>query len=214
MGLGNSWISRGVLASILLGGFGGAHIINLYFHIVGGGLATLIMVVAMLACLVVMVYLGFVLSYSPSIALWGSGIMPIISLTYALLGGVTLVIILGHNGFLASAPQTLATLKSFELGLVLFAGVVMVSFLHGAAYSSEAGKKSVALLLKQDFAKWFITLVLVVGILVAALLAYMGASSFTGILAVAVAELVGDFTLKILIFKAGLYEPAIGHSRF
>ncbi|KMY66948.1 nitrite reductase [Desulfocarbo indianensis] len=214
MGLGHSWISRGLLASVLFTGFGGAHIINLHYGIVTGGLAQLLMIVAMVSCVVVMIYLGFVLSYSPSISLWGSGIMPVISLTYALLGGVTLVLIFGYHTLLADNPQLLSTLKSLELGLVLLCGVIMLSFLHGAAYASEAGKASVALLLKHDFAKWFVPFVLLVGIAVTALLAYMGPTSFTAILAVAVAELIGDFALKILLFKAGLYEPAIGHSRF
>ena len=214
MGLGHSWISRGLLASILFTGFGAAHILNLHYGIVAGGLATLIFVVAMVACLVVMVYLGFVLSYSPSISLWGTGILPIISLTYALLGGTTLVLIFGYHTFLADQPQALATLKSIELGLVLFCGVIMLSFLHGAAYASEAGKASVALLLKHDFAKWFVPFVLVVGIAVTALLAHFGPTTFAVILAVAVAELIGDLALKILLFKAGLYLPAIGHSRF
>ncbi len=214
MGLGHSWISRGLLASVLFTGFGGAHILNQQFHIVTGGLATLLLVVAMLSCLVVMVYLGFVLSYSPSITLWGSGVMPVISLSYALLGGVTLFILFGYNSLLKDAPQTLAMLKSLELGLVLFCGVIMLSFLHGAAYASQAGKQSVALLLKQDLAKWFIPLVLVVGILVTALLIYLGSTSFTAIVAVAVVELVGDLALKILIFQAALYEPTISHSHF
>ncbi len=214
MGLGKSWISRGLLASVLFTGFGGAHILNLHYHIVSGGLAQLLLVVAMLACLVVMVYLGFVLSYSPSITLWGTGIMPVISLSYALLGGVTLFILLAYHTVLQENPQALALLKAVELGLVLFCGVIMLSFLHGAAYASEAGKRSVALLLKQDLAKWFVPLVLVVGILLTALLIFFGPVSFTAVLAVAVVELVGDFALKILIFKAGLYEPTISHSRF
>lgn len=214
MGLGHSWISRGLLASVLFTGFGGAHILNQQFHIVGGGLASLLLVVAMLACLVVMVYLGFVLSYSPSITLWGTGIMPVISLSYALLGGVTLFILFSYHSLLKDAPQTLALLKSLELGLVLFCGVIMLSFLHGAAYASQAGKQSVALLLKQDLAKWFVPLVLVVGILLTALLIYLGSTSFTAIMAVAVVELVGDLALKILLFQAALYEPTISHSHF
>lgn len=214
MGLGHSWISRGLLASVLFTGFGGAHILNLQFHIVSGGLSSLLLVVGMLSCLVVMVYLGFVLSYSPSITLWGSGIMPVISLCYALLGGVTLFILFSYHSLLKSDPQTLSMLKSLELGLVLFCGVIMVSFLHGAAYASQAGKQSVALLLKQDLAKWFVPLVLVIGILVTALLIYLGSTSFTAILAVAVVELVGDLALKILIFQAALYEPTISHSHF
>jgi formate-dependent nitrite reductase membrane component NrfD len=214
MGLGSSWISRGLLASILFTGFAGVHILNLQYQFFPGGLGAFIMAVAMISCVVVMIYLGLVLSYSPSISLWGTGIMPVISLTYAVLAGVTLVLLFGYNTFLADQPQTLALLKALELGLVLFAAVVMFSFLHGAAYASEAGRKSVQLLLRQNLAKFFVPLVIIVGIVVTAILIKFGPTTLGGLVAVAAAELIGDFALKVLIFKAGLYEPSVSHSRF
>ncbi|MDA8307518.1 MAG: polysulfide reductase NrfD [Deltaproteobacteria bacterium] len=214
MGLGHSWISRGLLASILFTGFGGIYLLNLYFKILSQPLSTVVFVVAMLACIVVMIYLGFVLSYSPSIPLWESGLMPIISLTYGLLGGVTLVLLFGYQTFLTANPETFKLLKALELGLVIFCAVLLASFLHGAAYASDAGRKSVSCLLKEDLAKWFIPSVILVGMVLTLLLINMAPVSVAVLVAIAVAELIGDVGLKILLFKAAIYQPSLSHSRF
>lgn len=214
MGLGHSWISRGLAASVLYTGFGAIHMLNQSFKFLPESTSTLVFTVAMLSCIGVMIYLGFVLSYSPSIPLWDTGLMPVISLTYGLLGGVTLVLLFGYSGFLAKSPETIKLLKALELGLVLFCGVILVSFLHGASYGSDAGRKSVMLLLKEDFAKWFIPAVFIVGIVFTALLIQLAPVSLAVLMAIAVAELIGDIGLKILLFKAGTYQPALSHCRF
>jgi len=214
MGLRHSWISRGLFVTVFFTGFAFIHIANQYLKVLSGPLATLVLVVAMLACLGVMIYLGFVLSYSPAIGLWNSGLMPIISLTYGFLGGVTLVILLGYNTFLAGDSETLKLLKELELGLVLVCLVTILSFLHGATYGSASGRKSVRLLLKDQFAKWFVPSVIVIGIVVTGLLIYIGPVTFAILLTIAIAELIGDIGLKILLFKAGTFEPTISHSRF
>jgi len=214
MGLRNSWISRGVFFTIFFTGFGFIHMVNLHFKILPEFLSSLVFIVAMLGCLGVMIYLGFVLSYSPAISLWNSGLMPIISLIYGLLGGVTMVILFGYKTFLAEAPETLQLLKALEIGLVLFCLVTILSLLHGAAYASDAGRKSVQLLLKEKFACWFIPFVLLIGIVATGLLAYIGPVTFSVILLIAIAELMGDIGLKILLFKAGVFEPIMSHSQF
>ncbi len=214
MGIKSSWISRGLASSIIYTGFGAIHILNQYQNFLPESLATPVFAIAMLGCIGVMIYLGFVLSYSPSIPLWDSGLMPIISLTYGLLGGVTLVLLFGYPTFLAQSPETIKLLKALELGLVLFCAVILASFLHGAAYGSDAGMKSVLLLLKEDFAKYFISSVIVIGIVFTILLINMAPVSFAALLTIAVAELIGDIGLKILLFKAGAYQPAVSHARF
>lgn len=214
MGLKNSWISKGLFASVLFTGFGGIHMLNLYRPFLPSGLGDVVFWIAIFGCFWVMIYLGFVLSYSPAIPLWNNGLMPVISLTYGLLGGVTMTLLFGHNILLTSMPETFRLLKALEFGLVLFCAVVLLSFLHGASYVSDAGRKSVALLLKERFAKWFIPLVLIVGLAITAVLIVVAPLSLAVLLAVAIAELIGDVALKLLLFKAGLYEPALSHSRF
>lgn len=213
MGLKNSWISRGVLFTIIFTGFGFIHMGDQHLKILPVSLSTFVLVVAMLGCLGVMIYLGFVLSHSPAIGLWSSGLMPFISVAYGSLGGVTMLILFGYNTVLADNPESLPLLKTLEVGLVLFCLVAIGSLLHGAAYGSDAGRKSVRLLLKEKFAKWFITAVIIIGLVFTGLLSYLGPVTFAALLTIAVAELIGDIGLKILLFKAATFEPAVSHSR-
>ncbi len=46
------------------------------------------------------------------------------------------------------------------------------------------------------------------------MLMYYGSVSVVILLIIAIAELIGDIGLKILLFKAGTFEPTVSHSRF
>jgi hypothetical protein len=140
--------------------------------------------------------------------------MPVMSLTYGLLGGVTLVLLFGYYSFLAGNPETVKLLKALEFGLVLFCAVMIGSFLYGAALRTDAGQKSVALLLKEDFSRWFIGAVIGVGLIFTALLMDITPVSFVVLLTIAFAELIGDIGMKILLFKAGTYQPTISRNGF
>ena len=212
MGLRHSWISRGVFFTIFFTGFGFIYMINHIWPFLSQGLTSFVFMVTMVSCVGVMIYLGFVLSYSPAIPLWNSGIMPILSVLYGCLGGTTLVLLFGYHTFLT--PEQAQTVKIIELVLVCFTFVSLLSFLHGATYVGAAGNKSVKLLLKEKFAPWFIPAVVIVGILMSAMLMYYGSVSVVVLLIIAIAELIGDIGLKILLFKAGTFEPVLSHSRF
>ena len=206
MNPGKSWITRGLLASVLFSGFGFIHLVNNYFGILPGALSAIIYWIAILSSVGVIIYLGFVLSYSPSIRLWNTGLMPIMCLNYGFLGGVTLLILLGYSTFDAN---TLHLLKVLELCFVLFGIVLMLSFLHGVMYSSNAGRRSVQLLLKQKYAVWFVGAVIGIGLLLTAFLIALESASLSVLLTIAVAELIGDIGFKITLFKAATFEPVM-----
>lgn len=211
--LKSAWISRGVLGAIIFGGFGFAHMVNLHYQILPAFLGGIVFFLAMLGCFVVMIYLGYVLSHSPALTLWNTGLMPFISLAYGLMGGVTITILLGYNSFLTANPETLKFLKGCEILLIVTTFVMLLSLLHGAAYHSDSGKTSVMMLLTGEYSQYFIGYVMVVGLVATGLLAYFGPVQITILLIVAIAELIGDIGLKILLFKSALYEPPISHSR-
>ena len=121
--------------------------VNLHYQILPTFLGAIIFFLAMAGCFIVMIYLGYVLSHSPALTLWNTGLMPIISLTYGLMGGVTMTILMGYNGFLAESPETLKFLKGAEIFLIAATFVMLLSLLHGAAYHSDSGKVSVMMLL-------------------------------------------------------------------
>lgn len=209
----HAWISRGFLSNVCFTVFAFIHIADQFFHVLPGAVSILVVVLAMAASFMVMIYLGFVLSHSSALSLWNTGLMPVISLTYGLLGGVTLLIMLGYVPFLSELPETLHFLKGLEFCLILACGVLVVSWLHGSFYGSDAGRKSVLMLLKNDYAKYFFIFVVCIGLIFTALLVFLGPLSLSVLLAIAIAELVGDIGLKMLAFKAATYAPVLTPSR-
>jgi sulfite dehydrogenase (quinone) subunit SoeC len=207
-----AWISRGIVGAILFTGFGFLHMVNLKWAVFGGFLGGLVFFLAMLGCFIVMIYLGYVLSHSPSIPLWNTGLMPLISLIYGLMGGVTMTILFGINSFLAADPGALQFLKTTELILIAITFVMLLSMIHGAAYQSSTGVATVMQLLVGKYSKWFLGYVVLVGIIGTGILALTGSAMITVLLLVAIMELIGDFGLKMVLFKSALYSPPLSHS--
>lgn len=208
--LRSSWISRGLFAIVVFTAFGALHIADLLYRFLPGGASSLVAALAVAACLVIMVYQGFAMSHSSSITLWSTGLMPVTSLTYALLNGVLLTLVLGFNtSLITDHPQIAQMLQAAAIGLVLYGLVMIMSLLHGAKYGSEGGQESVDLLLKREFAVWFIPLVIVLGFIVSGLLIALAPRDFAAMIAVAGAELTGYYAFRILIFKAATYDPVM-----
>ena len=212
MNLKSAWISRGVLGAILFTGFGFIHMVNLKWAFLNPGLASIVFFLAMAGCFIVMIYLGYVLSHSPAITLWSSGLMPLISLVYGIMGGVTMTLLFGVNSFLADNPEALRFLKITELSLIIVTFIMLASMLHGAAYKNRAGMATVLQLIMGEHAKWFWGYVILIGIIGAGLLALTGSVSIFILLLVAIMELIGDIGLKMVLFKSGLYAPPLSHS--
>ncbi len=210
--VGSSWISRGVLGAILFTGFGFLHMINLKWAVFGSFTGGLVFFLAMLGCFIVMIYLGYVLSDSPSIPLWNTGLMPVLCLLYGLMGGVTMTILFGSKSFLAADPGALQLLKTIELIFIAITFVSILSMLHGTAHKSGTGMATVLQLLFGEHAKWFLGYVVLVGIIGAGLLALTGSMSVFVLLLVAIMELIGDIGLKMILFKSALYSPPLTHS--
>lgn len=210
--LRSAWISRGVMGAILFTGFGFLHMVNLKWAVFTPALGNLVYVLAMVGCFVVMIYLGYVLSHSPAIQLWSSGLMPLISLIYGLMGGVTMTLLLGVKTFLADNPEALHFLKTTEFCLIVLTFIMILSMLHGVAYRSRAGMATVVQLLMGPYRNWFLGYVVLVGIIGAGLLALTGSVSIFVLLLVAIMELIGDIGLKIVLFKSALYSPPLSHS--
>ena len=207
-----AWISRGIVGAILFTGFGFLHMINLQWALFSPAVGSIVFFLAMAGTFIVMIYLGYVLSHSPSLPLWNTGLMPIISIVYGLMGGVTMTLLFGVNSFLAADPAALHFLKTAELILIVVTLISILSMLHGAAYKSSTGMATVLQLLFGDHQKWFLGYVVLIGIIGTGLLAMTGSVSVFVLLLVAISELIGDFGLKMVLFKSALYSPPLSHS--
>ncbi len=200
-----SWISRGLASIVVFVGAGSIHLLDVAFgNFLPGVLGSLITLVAALAALVVCTYQGFAMSHSTALPLWSSAIMPISSLLYAVTGGTMLVLLLG-SGSLGDA--SIARLHDVALMLLLADTIMLLSLLHGAHNGSPGARLSAELLLKTLFAREFIGLVVVTGIVVPALLLWLAGSAFLSVLLAAIGVLLGFYTFRVLMFKAAVYEP-------
>lgn len=210
--IGNSWISRGLLAITLFSSFGALHVADLAFGLLPAALSAAVAAVAIGAGFVIMVYQGFAMSHSSSITLWSSGLMPLASLTYALLNGVMLTLVVGYDALTTQHPQAVAMLQTAAFGLVLYGFVMILSLLHSAKYGSGGGQKSVELLLRGAFSGYFVPVVLVLGFIVSGTMLAVAAQGLTSMIIVAGAELTGYYAFRVLMFKAGTYDPVISFS--
>ncbi|QDX80221.1 hypothetical protein B9N43_02455 [Denitratisoma sp. DHT3] len=207
--VGSSWISRGLWAITLFAAFGALHLLDLQTGLLPRPLSALAAGVAVAGCLVIMVYQGFAMSHSSSITLWSSGLMPLASLTYALLNGVMLTLVIGHDALATSHPEALPMLRMAAVGLVLYGFVMVLSLVHSAKYGSGGGRKSVELLLRGAFSGYFLPVVLVLGFVVSGTMLAFAAKDLATMILVAGCELTGYYAFRVLMFKAGTYDPVL-----
>ena len=218
-----SWVSRGLIAIVLFIGFGTVHVLDQTYGLVptvlaalgidslgvAGALSTLIAAVAGVAALVVITYQGLAMSHSSAIALWSTGLMPVGGLAYAPLAGTAVAAALIASGWGAGQVDVIGLLVKVNLGLLALALGVVLGVLHGANFNSKGGHQSVELLLKTLYARPFIALVFGIGMAVPVLILLLVAPNPAMLWTVAVSELVGYFAFRVLMFKAGVFEPIL-----
>jgi len=209
-----AWISRGMIAIAVFVVFGVAVILlevggifNLEFGAVDGALPQAIKTIAVLAALGVLLYHGFLMSHSSAISLWSTGLMPVVSIVYALLGGAALTAVLGWNTLAGGVPDGMLSLRALTLVLLAVITVVLSSWMYAALNGSPGARVSMNLLLKGPFAKLFVSLVIGVGLALPLLLLLWAPATYITSLIVAVAVLIGYYAFRIYIFKAGVYDP-------
>jgi formate-dependent nitrite reductase membrane component NrfD len=201
-----SWISRGLLSIICMTGFGALHLLFMWSGTSAGPVVDgLIKLAAGISALVVMTYQGFAMSHSTAISLWNSGLMPVSSLVYAAASGVMLTLVLGWNGFLDLDSRAL--LLNAALLLLGVIAVVLLSLLHAAHHGSPGGRKSVELLTRAFYAKWFYGFIWGAGLVLPAVLLWFAPDAYAAVLVATAGMLAGYYAFRVLIFKAGVFEP-------
>lgn len=201
-----SWISRGLISIVFFIPFGALVVLDAIFGWSGGGMLTkLVQLIAVLAALVVMSYQGFAMSHSSAIAIWNSGLIPMMSVVYALTSGAAVTLALSQM-FGAVNTQLLG---HGVVALVVVNLLVLLSFLHAAYHGTAGARQSADLLTREQFRGAFFGLVFGAGIVLPLLLLWLGGVNiFTSLLA-AVGVVAGFFAFRVLIFKAAVYEPQV-----
>ena len=207
--LKHSWTSRGLLAIVLFTGCG------IILALDGAGLTfgllpqvpkTVVIVVACASAVVIMLYQGFAMSHSAAISLWSSGLIPVLGMTYAILSGVSLLSLVGY-GMLVARPHDDAMLQIAQVGLLVYVAVMLYSLVHAAMFGSKGAQRSISMLLKGPLAKWFIPLVVLIGLVIPSLIISLGAGGWLPRLVATLTLLTGYYAFRVLIFKAAVFDP-------
>jgi formate-dependent nitrite reductase membrane component NrfD len=196
-----SWTSRGLIALMVFIGAGTLHAIDVYLgHALPLGMV--FQVLAAAAALGVMTYQGFAMSHSTAIALWNTAMIPALSLLYALTGGMAVILVLLPGSSLGGALP-------LAQGLLLADLIMLLCMVHAAYHGSPGARLSAQLLVKGLYTKWFLGVVVAAGLLLPLALLSLGSGAMMLRLAAAAGVLAGFYAFRVLIFKAGVYEPVM-----
>ena len=200
--LKTSWISRGTLfitITVLFGIFdalAGFPEVPWWVLIVFGAIAVM-----------VVLYPGMVISYSPSMAAWNHPLTPILFGLHSLTSALSILFVID-----AYSDGELGGMIWIQLILFVFLLVGMIIFVLVSKASTSGARESVRLLSKGKERFFFLFMGIFVGIILpmALLLAMPGAASPLGwVVAACILRLVGDLGFRHSILKVGLYEPVI-----
>jgi formate-dependent nitrite reductase membrane component NrfD len=214
-----SWISRGVFlisALIVLGGLSIVPSMELFAWwpwTPQGVFAELIDVVAGLVAFLVMLYPGFVISSSLSVASWNTGLMPITLFAQSLATGAAVTLAL--YPLLGDITIMHKQLMTIQVLLIIFCLACILAYLSVMSSSTLAARKSLYLLTRGSFSFIFIGGAIVLGLFMPLVLTGWALLSegvilktvvlgITGIL-----KLMGDFVFRYAVLKAGLRDPLI-----
>jgi len=199
----HSWISRGTLA---LGGFLGLGV--LYAALRAGstlpaGAELPIRWALVVTGLFIPLYPGLVLSSSPAIPFWNSGLLPVLSFVQGFATAACLLPAL-------AAPA--APIADLATGLVIAHAIVIALHLGAMSRRGGAAARSVRLLLVEEPALFLAAgcgLALALPLASAAWLMLGGQAPESALVAVALCRLAGDLALRQAFLKAGLFDPVV-----
>ena len=210
-----SWISRGFYATGALMAFGFLHIVLQWqFTDSFPSLSVLIMWLAGISAFWVMIYDGIVMTYSPSLPLWNNSLLPILRLSYALMGGITLVLLIAGTPQLANmlAPSELHALANLEKWLIIVNLIMIIVYIMTLTYSIATAKESAYLIVKEKYPAVFWFGVVLVGLVVILLLpVIVKTHNLPFLVSVAICEMIGDYCILFLLLRSGVYSPLMPH---
>jgi len=197
-----SWISRGTFLITIL------FLFDLIYALIGfPPLPLSISIFFGVIAVMVILYPGIVISYSPSIASWNNPFIPVLFGIHSLTSGLSIGLI-----FYPLYGDKWKGMVMLQLWLLLFLLISTGIFLLVSYASSVGSRESVRLLLR---GRWGISFLLVgtaIGIILPLGLHIILTECLTFwslIPIVCVLRVVGDFGFRYAILKVGLYEPLI-----
>lgn len=204
-----SWISRGLILTLLLIVFGAIQL-PLTYWVPGTAVEVLFKVLAGIAAFGIITYTGFTMNYVSGIPLWNSALLPALFMLWGILSGLALVMALGVG-------DTGADIGAVVAGsiVVLIAVIVLTAFyLWSATYAGPNARQSVKELTQGSPAMILWIGVILVGMVIPLIISLWSFFSDTtpalslGVL-VTVCEIVGGLAFTYTVLKVGVYSPII-----
>lgn len=204
----HSWISRG---TIVLGGFlglGALYVALDFMGVLPAVAERLARYGLILAGVFIPLYPGLVLSASPAIPFWNSGLLPVLSLIQGAASAAMICLAL------AAGETAVAGLSLAEITLGLIAAHAVASALYLAAMRQRGGAaaESVRVLIKNEpflFLLCGCTLGIALPLAVTTWLALGGSLMMPALAAIALVRFGGDLALRHAFLKVGLFDPVI-----
>ena len=201
-----SWLSRG---SIVVSAFVVLGVAYLALPALGAPAAAKpIAWLLMAAGLFVTLYPGLVMSASPAIAFWSSGLLPVVSACDALASGATLLILVGA---LETERFPLVQVSMVACWTLVVLAVLLLLYVSVMVRRGGTSRASALYLVRREAwlfigGAWGLGLVLPAGLLVAA-----GGNAFAPAVLVTItaARLAGDFALRLAMLRCGMFSPVV-----
>jgi formate-dependent nitrite reductase membrane component NrfD len=144
---------------------------------------------------------------SAGVASWRTLLLPLLLFMYASLGGITLSLTIRE--LRGDIPP--AGLESLERGLLVVNFFLLTIYLYRMSRLLPAARETLREWLRGTYARAFFGLVLLVGLVATMLLSLVHSTVQTSALVVLIAgcELIGDFSMMMLILKSGLFGQQV-----
>lgn len=208
---GASELSRGLWFTIVYAGVGLFQVAPVVFPgLPWGGDSTVLSVIMGLLCLMVMSHGFLTMGVIRAISAWSSTVL----IPLSLISGIWM----GSQGvelLLAILGRDMAMAELWSRWSLLCFALMTVIYLMGTHHASESGKLSVHNMVRGEWSKYFIGLVVLVGLVIPAVITvYIGvrgvAQANIAILSIRCAcVVIGDMSLRYGIMRNGFYRPLI-----
>jgi formate-dependent nitrite reductase membrane component NrfD len=166
-----------------------------------------IRIFAIIGAVSLMAYTGFALAAVKAIRSWNTSMMPVLFIVYSIMGGTGLAL-----GMLSGINSTidLNSVETIAIFLLIIGAVLLGIYLWVTYDTTSEGKRSVFEMLKGRASPYFLVGVVILGLVIPLCVASFALVSEVPpvvIVVTSACELIGGFSMRYSILKAGAYAP-------
>jgi len=203
-----SWIARGLIFVVLFIGFGAIQLAFTYW-LPGTAWEVVFKILAGIMAFGVIIYTGFVMNYVNGIPLWNTALLPVLFVICGVLDGFGLVMAIALGG----GNVDIMVAEAGSRLLLIASALLIVIYLWSTTYMGPTGKYTVMELIRGNIAPVFWVGVALCGIIIPIVISvssyFAGEASSPLLITGIICDMIGAFSLKYCILKAGIYSPLI-----